>query len=147
MQVPLASGWPLVLASLQFAIKMSNVRNYALATVFTTATGLTIASAAHRVDVGSLLLDRTGYRDRLRDRDSGLSRRRETPGEAHRIRESLTRAMMHVLTATGVPGARRRSSPAARSARRDLQESIFDLNAADDAATKVLSGTGPTPPD
>ncbi len=42
----------LVLASLQFAIKMSNVRNYALATVFTTATGLTIASAAHRVDVG-----------------------------------------------------------------------------------------------
>lgn len=126
----------LVLASLQFAIKMSNVRNYALATVFTTATGLTIASAAHRVDVGSLLLDRA--LDTVIGCGIGIlvylvAARLQ---EAHRIRESLTRTMMHVLTATEFLARGDGSSPAARSARRDLQESIFDLNAADDAAHK-----------
>ncbi len=126
----------LVLASLQFAIKMSNVRNYALATVFTTATGLTIASAAHRVDVGGLLLDRA--LDTVIGCGIGIlvylaAARLQ---EAHRIRESLTRTMMHVLTATEFLARGDGSSLAARRARRDLQESIFDLNAAGDAAHK-----------
>jgi uncharacterized membrane protein YccC len=86
-----------VLASLQFAIKMANVRNYALATVFTTATGLTIAN---------------------------------------RVRAVLDRVMTNIVSVTAFLARGESSSLSARSARRDLQESIFDLNAAEDAARK-----------
>jgi hypothetical protein len=48
----------LVLAVLLFGVEMLVQRNYTLAAVLITATALTIASGAHRVDVGDLLVDR-----------------------------------------------------------------------------------------
>lgn len=125
-----------VLASLQFAIKMSNVRNYALATVFTTATGLTIGSATHDVDVGGILIDRA--LDTLIGCGIGIlvyliAVRLQ---EAHRIRESLNSTMEHIVTVTEFLARGDASSLPARGARRDLQESIFDADAAADAARK-----------
>ncbi len=131
---PTGLGLVIVLASLQFAIKMSNVRNYALATVFTTATGLTIASASHRLDVGRLLIDRA--LDTVLGCGIGImvyliAVRIQ---EADRVRKSLRRTLDHVVAVTGLLARGDASSLSARRARRDLQESIFDLNVADDAA-------------
>lgn len=123
-----------ILAALQFAIKMSNVRNYALATVFTTATGLTIASAAHRVDVRQLLIDRA--LDTVIGCGIGVLVYVVAVHlqEANRIGESLSRTMRQIVVVTGFLSRGDASSPAARGARRDLQDSIFDLNTAEDAA-------------
>jgi len=133
---PTGLGLVVVLASLQFAIKMSNVRNYALATVFTTATGLTIATAAHQVDVGQLFIDRV--LDTMIGCGTGvlvylIAVRLQ---EADRIGESLARTMKHIVAVTEFLARGDASSLAARCARRDLQESIFDLNGAEDAARK-----------
>jgi hypothetical protein len=125
-----------VLASLQFAIKMANVRNYALATVFTTATGLTIASAAHRVDVGELLIARA--LDTVIGCGIGILVYLIAVNlqEANRVRAVLDRVMTNIVSVTAFLARGESSSLSARSARRDLQESIFDLNAAEDAARK-----------
>lgn len=125
-----------VLAALQFAIKMSNVRNYALATVFTTATGLTIGSATHPVDVRALLTDRA--LDTVIGCGIGLlvylvATRVQ---ESDRVREALGNAMRHVVAVTEFLARGDASSAAARNARRMLQQSVFDLNSAEDAGRK-----------
>jgi hypothetical protein len=48
----------LIVALLQFTIELLVVRNYTLTVVFITATALTIASGARRVDAGELLVSR-----------------------------------------------------------------------------------------
>lgn len=126
----------IVLAALQFAIKMSNVRNYALATVFTTATGLTIGSATHDVDVGRILIDRA--LDTVIGCGIGIAVYLIAVRlqEADRIRESLRATMRHIVAASTFLAQGDASSLPARRARRELQESIFDLNVAEDAARK-----------
>lgn len=123
-----------VLALLQYAIKMSNVRNYALATVFTTATGLTIGTATHPVDVGELLTARA--LDTLIGCGTAILVFLIAVNlqEADRIPECLRRTMRRIVTMTEFLAHRDSSSLAARRARRELQESIFELNAAEDAA-------------
>ena len=123
-----------VLALLQYAIKMSNVRNYALATVFTTATGLTIGTATHPVDVAELLTARAldtligcGIAILVFLIAVNLQ-------EADRVPECLRRTMRRIVTMTEFLAQGDSSSQAARHARRELQESIFALNAAEDAA-------------
>ena len=123
-----------VLAVLQYAIKMSNVRNYALATVFTTATGLTIGTATHPVDVGELLTARA--LDTLIGCGIAIVVFLIAVNlqETDRIPECLRRTMRRILTMTEFLAHGDSSSLAARRARRELQESIFELNAAEDAA-------------
>ncbi|MCB0924488.1 MAG: FUSC family protein [Mycobacterium sp.] len=125
-----------VLALLQFAIKMVNVRNYALATVFTTATGLTIGTATHRVDIENLLIDRA--LDTVIGCGIGVMVYLIALHlqESDRVIDSLDRTMRHVHSVTVFLANGDASSLAARRARRDLQESIFDLHAADDSARK-----------
>lgn len=125
-----------VLAALQFAIKMSNVRNYALATVFTTATGLTIGTATHPVDVGELLTARA--LDTLIGCGIGIMVYliAVRVQEADRVRKSMERTMKHIVIVTTFLLRGEASSPASRGARRDLQASIFDLHAAAEAAGK-----------
>jgi len=132
-----AGPWLIVtLAALQFAIKVSNVRNYALATVFTTATGLTIGTATHRVDVGELLSARA--LDTVIGCGIGVVVYLIAVNlqESDRVQVSLSRTMQRIAAVTEFLVRGDASSLAARGARRDLQESIFDLNAADDAARK-----------
>lgn len=125
-----------VLALLQYAIKMSNVRNYALATVFTTATGLTIGTATHPVDVGELLTARAVDTLIGCGIAIGVYLVAVSLQEADRIPESLRRTMRRTVTMTEFLARGDSSSLPARRARRELQESIFDLNAAEDAARK-----------
>ena len=133
---PTGLGLVAVLATLQFAIKMSNVRNYALATVFTTATGLTIGSATHSVDIPALLVDRA--LDTVIGCGIGVLVYLIAVHfqEANRVPESLSRTMKHLVTVTEYLARGDGSSLAARAARRDLQQDIFGLNQADDAARK-----------
>jgi hypothetical protein len=56
--------------------------------------------------------------------------------EANRVRAVLDRVMTNIVSVTAFLARGESSSLSARSARRDLQESIFDLNAAEDAARK-----------
>ncbi|WP_099021684.1 FUSC family protein [Mycolicibacterium palauense] len=123
-----------VVALLQFAIEMFVVRNYAIATVFITAIALTISSGTHRVDVGGVVADR-GL-----DTVIGcgvaivvylvLAPRQE----AHRIGEAIAALLEDAATATAFLARGDASSLAARGARRDLQDSVFDVVAAEQAA-------------
>lgn len=129
-------GWWLiaVVAGLQFCIEMYVVANYALATVFITAIALTISSGTHRVDIGALILDR-GL-DTVLGCGVGiavyltLARRQE----ARRVHVAIAEVLARTATATELLACDSPRSIPARSARRALQESIFALNAADDAA-------------
>lgn len=123
-----------IVAALQFGIEMFMVRNYAAATVFITAIALTISSGTHRLDVGALILDR-GL-DTLIGCGAGLAvyllmvRRQE----ASRIHRAIAEVLRRTTTVTTFLADGAESSLAGRAARRALQESIFDLYVADDAA-------------
>ena len=124
----------LVVAALQFAIELVVVRNYGLATVFITGIALTIAAAGGRTDVGVLMLDRGA--DTAIGCGVGLAvyllavRRQE----AHRIDESVVSALEGTIAATRFLARGDADSLASRAARRDLQDRIFDLAEAEEAA-------------
>jgi len=129
-------GWWLiaVVAGLQFCIEMYIVANYALATMFITAIALTISSGTHRVDIAALILDR-GL-DTVLGCGIGvlvyltLARRQE----ASRVHAAIAEVLARTATATEFLARNSPRSIPARSARRALQDSIFALDAADDAA-------------
>lgn len=129
-------GWWLiaVVAGLQFCIEMYVVANYALATMFITAIALTISSGTHRVDIAALILDR-GL-DTVLGCGIGvlvyltLARRQE----ASRVHSAIAEVLARTATATEFLAKDSPRSIPARSARRALQDSIFALDAADDAA-------------
>lgn len=129
-------GWWLIVivAGLQFCIEIYVVANYALATVFITAIALTISSGTHRVDIGALILDR-GL-DTALGCGVGvvvyltLARRQE----ANRLHAAIAEVLARTATATEFVVRDSPQSIPARSARRALQDSIFDLNGADVAA-------------
>ncbi|MCB1266433.1 MAG: FUSC family protein [Mycobacterium sp.] len=129
-------GWWLIaaVAGLQFCIEMYIVANYALATMFITAIALTISSGTHRVDIGALILDR-GL-DTVLGCAVGvlvyltLARRQE----ASRLHGAIAEVLARTAGATEFLARNSPRSIPARSARRALQDSIFALNAADDAA-------------
>lgn len=135
-------GWWLiaVIAGLQFCIEMFIVANYTLATVFITAIALTISAGAHRVEVGTLILDRGA--DTVIGCGVGLGvyllmARRQ---EAGRIHSAVIDVLERIATVTESLVRTTPKSLAARGARRALQNSIFDLNAAEDAARHGSAG-------
>lgn len=116
----------LVVPALQFLVELLVVRNYLWATVFITATALTISSGAHQVDAGPLLLDRgvdTAIGCAIGVLVYLLSAGRQ---EADRLAEALASTLEHTAAATEHLEVRR--------ARRDLQLSIIALGTAYDAA-------------
>lgn len=129
-------GWWLiaVVALLQFGIEMYAVANYALATVFITAIALTISAGTHQVDSGALLLDR-GL-DTLLGCGVGLAvflalARRQ---EGRRIHTEIGVVLRRIVAVSEFLAAETPQSLSARAARRALQDSLFDLTAAHDAA-------------
>ncbi|MCH9768935.1 MAG: FUSC family protein [Actinomycetia bacterium] len=124
----------LVVSLLQFAIELTIVRNYALATVFITAIALTIATGTHRVDVLALLVDR-GVQTAL---GCGVGIAvylcAATRQEARRFDQAVADTLDHTVTATAFLARGDATSLAARGARRELQESVFRLNDAEEAA-------------
>jgi hypothetical protein len=129
-------GWLLavILALLQFAIEMLVTRNYTVATVFITATALTIASGTRVVDVGHLLLSR-GI-DTLIGCAVGVAvylcvAPRQ---EAARVGEALARTRQAIATAAEHLSGDDATSLPARTSRRDLQRATLDMLDAHDAA-------------
>ena len=124
----------LILALLQFAIEMLVTRNYTLATVFITATALTIATGNRDADIGHLLLAR-GV-DTLIGCAVGLAvylviARRQ---EANRLSDALLRTE-EALAATSVYLSRGDATTLpARASRRDLQRATLDMLDAHEAA-------------
>ena len=131
---PLGLWLVLVVSLLQFAIEMTVVRNYALATVFITAIALTIATGTHRVDVVALLVDR-GVQTAL---GCGVGIAvylfAATRQEARRVGHAVVDTLDHTITATAFLARGDSTSLAARGARRDLQESVFRLTDCEEAA-------------
>jgi len=129
-------GWWLiaVVVALQFCIEMFVVSNYALATVFITAIALTISAGTHRVDSGALILDR-GL-DTLIGCGVGvavylmMSHRQES----RRIHAEIGGVLGHIIEVTEFLAEGKPRSLQARAARRALQDSIFALGTARDAA-------------
>ncbi len=132
-------GWLLaaVLALLNFAIEMLVARNYLLASVFITATALTIGTASHPLEpgqVGHLLLTR-GI-DTLIGCAIGLAvylalaRRQET----HRLADALAATRAALELAQPFAAAGDAESLAARTARRDLQRTALEMLDVLDAA-------------
>jgi uncharacterized membrane protein YccC len=125
---------------LSFTIAILVVRTYALAAVFITAIALTIASGAHRVDVGGLLIDR-GV-DTLIGCPVGLAvylaltRRQEATRLTDAIADTLDAA---AVTATNL-GRQDATTLLARAARRDLQVATMGMLDAYDAA---VGGSAP----
>lgn len=123
----------LVLALLNFTIEMLVVRNYTMASVFITAMALTIASGAHQVDAGHLLLSR-GI-DTLIGCAVGLAVYQVLAPrqEQYRLDEAVTRTLDAIANAatflTGDP-----ASLPAREARRALQRAALDMLDAHSAA-------------
>jgi hypothetical protein len=119
-----------VLALLQFAIEMLVTRNYLVASVFITATALTIASGAREftpAEVGQLLLAR-GL-DTLIGCAVGLAvfvvmARRQ---EADRLGESLARTRAAIDLAAGHLERGDAAGLPARAARRSLQRTTIDM--------------------
>jgi len=132
-------GWFLaaVLALLQFAIEMLVTRNYLLASVFITATALTIGTAARHLDpgqVGHLLLTR-GV-DTLIGCAVGLAVYAALAGrqEADRLGDAVAATRAAVTAAEAFAAAGDAVSVDARTARRDLQRATFDMLEAHEAA-------------
>lgn len=125
----------LVVTALQFALEMFIVRNYAVASMFITALALIIASGGGGgVAVPALLLDR-GV-DTLIGCGVGLivylaAARGQ---EAHRISAAVTAVIGQTILATRFLAAGDVLTLPSRAARRDLQERLFDLADAEDAA-------------
>lgn len=123
-----------IVVGLQFGIQMYIIGNYAVATVFITAIALTISTGTRRVDVGTLLVDR-GL-DTVIGCGVGtavflLMARRQ---EARRLTEAIAGVIEHTIRATEFIVSDDVSSLPARDARRTLQDSIFDLDKAQEAA-------------
>ncbi len=124
----------LVVVALQFVIELFVVTHYALATVFITALALTIASGGGQADIGALIVDRgvdtvIGCGVGLMVYLSAVRRQ-----EAHRLTDALVDMIGHTITTTRFLARGDVASLASRGARRDLQNSIFDLAAAEEAA-------------
>jgi hypothetical protein len=125
----------LIVALLQFTIELLVVRNYTLAVVFITATALTIASGARRVDAVELLVSRGA------DTAIGcavaivvylVAARRQ---EATRLTDAIARTLDAVAVTCANLARGDAASLTARTARRDLQlASIAMLDAYDAAA-------------
>jgi uncharacterized membrane protein YccC len=116
-----------VLAVLNFAIEILVVRNYTLAAVFITATALTLASGARRVDVGDLLIDR-GI-DTLIGCVVGIAVylsliRRQEP---RRLIEAIARTLESAAVVTQNLADGDATTLRARDARRDLQLKTFAM--------------------
>lgn len=124
----------LVVSLLQFAIELTVVRNYALATVFITAIALTIATGTHRVDIPALLVTR-GVETAL---GCGVGIAvyliAALHQDARRVERAVTDTLNHTITATAFLARGDATSLAARSARRELQQSVFRLTDAEEAA-------------
>ena len=123
-----------VIFVLQFAIELFVVSNYALATVFITAIALTISTGSRRVDITELVVDRgldtaigcaAGVMVYL------LIARRQ---EVDRITEAIADMLRDTIAVSAFLVRGDASTLAARGARRDLQESILDLTAAEESA-------------
>jgi uncharacterized membrane protein YccC len=135
-------AWWLIalVVTLQFCIEMFVVVNYAVATVFITAIALTISAGTRRVDIGVLILDR-GL-DTVIGCGVGLtvyllmSRRQES----RRIHTEIDAVLGHIIAVTGFLAEGTPRSLAARAARRALQDSIFGLETALDAARNGSRG-------
>jgi uncharacterized membrane protein YccC len=123
-----------VVALLQFVIELFIVRNYALAAAFITAIALTIASAAHRVDVITLVFDRGLATVIGCSVGIGVYLIAVRGQESQRINSSLADMLRQTATATEFLARGDGSSLAARAARRELQQSLFDLIDSEDAA-------------
>ncbi|AFM15261.1 putative membrane protein [Mycolicibacterium chubuense NBB4] len=127
----------LVLALLQFAIEMLVTRNYTLASMFITATALTIASGTRDLsaaEAGHLLLAR-GV-DTLIGCAVGLAvyLLLADRQEADRLVDALARTHSAADAAADHLDRREATSLAARTARRDLQRATLDLLDAYEAA-------------
>lgn len=120
----------LIIPALQFLVELLVVRNYALATIFITATALTISSGAHHVDAWTVLVDR-GV-DTLIGCAAGVAVYLLTAArqEAHRLAAALATTLDRAADATGYLGDA--TALAARRARRDLQVGIIALGTAYD---------------
>lgn len=133
-------GWflALVLALLNFAIEMLVTRNYLLASVFITATALTVGTAAHPLDpgqVGHLLLAR-GL-DTLIGCAVGLAVYAALAGrqETRRLGDAIARTRAAIAATEPFVAAGDAVSLPARAARRDLQRATLDMLEAHEAAT------------
>ena len=124
---PSGVGLALTIAVLQFGIQLLMPRNYGLGVVLVTPIALTIGSGGHPADLGGLLLAR-GV-----DTAVGcaigvlvfllIAPRAAVPDPAARVRETLRdvgRVLPHLVD--GSTG-----SPAARAARRDLNQGVLAL--------------------
>jgi uncharacterized membrane protein YccC len=120
----------LIVPALQFLVELLVVRNYLLATIFITATALTISSGAHEVDAWALLVDR-GV-DTLIGCTIGVAVYLLTASrqEAHRLAAAIATTLDRTADATGHLSAA--WSLSGRRARRDLQVSIIALGTAYD---------------
>lgn len=124
----------LLLAVLQFCIALAAPRSYALAAIFITATALTVASGAHSVNIGWLLLSRGSdvligcavgvavYLAAARHQESD----RLSAAIANAL-DSVANAFPHILA--GDPAALE-----ARDARRCVQVAAMKLAECDEAA-------------
>ncbi|MCV7251073.1 FUSC family protein [Mycobacterium hackensackense] len=128
----------LVVAALQFVIEILVTRNYTLASVFITAAALTASTAAHRVDVGPIIVDR-GL-DTLIGCAVGIAVYLFTAPrqEAGRLGAAVADTLVEVAAVARYLCADTPATLAARAARRDLQRAVLDLGAAYGAA---LGGT------
>ena len=116
-----------VLALLQFAIEMLVTRNYTLATVFITATALTIASGTRHPDIGELLLSR-GV-DTLIGCTVGLAvyLAMAPRQEAGRLSDAVVHTRDAIAAAAEFLSHNDATSLAARTSRRDLQRATLDM--------------------
>jgi hypothetical protein len=130
----------LIVALLQFTIELLVVRNYTLAVVFITATALTIASGARRVDAGELLVSRgvdTAIGCAVAIVVYLVAARRQ---EATRLTDAITRTLDAIAVACANLARGDAISLSARTARRDLQLATIAMLDAYDAAAGGSAG-------
>ncbi|WP_422742618.1 FUSC family protein [Mycobacterium sp. WMMD1722] len=123
-----------VLAVLTFVIELLVVRHYALASVFITASALTIATGVRQVDVGHLLLSR-GLDTLIGCAVAVavylvLARRQEH----RRLDDALSATLDAVVEGMQALAAGDAASLAVRRRRRELQRSVLELVEAAEAA-------------
>lgn len=123
-----------VLAALTFVIELLVVRHYTLASVFITASALTIATGVRQVDIGHLLLSRgldTLIGCAVAVAVYLVMARRQ---EHRRLDDALDATLTAVSDAAGRLACGDAVSLAARGSRRDLQRRVLDMLEAADAA-------------
>jgi hypothetical protein len=130
----------LVIALLQFTIELLVVRNYTLAVIFITATALTIGSAAHRVDIGEVLLTRgvdTAIGCAVAIAVYLLAVRQQ---EANRLTDAITRTLDAATAPLAYLARGDAADLPARLTRRDLQLATIAMVDAYDAVTGGSAG-------